>query len=212
MFNTSKLILIFVILLTLIFTIIGCSNTDNKDIDNIEIETTEATVAIEQTESSDETICDTDETINETETTESAETTEEVEKIMYFTEEDVIAMAKVLYHECRGVPSTMQQACVAWTACNRVDAGYGDTIYSVLTAPHQFAYYENTPVVDELYDLALDVLTRWNDEKNGVENVGRVLPPEYKWFYGGGGHNHFRDGYKGKYNLWDYSLDNPYAD
>lgn len=153
-------------------------------------------------------------TITEDVTTENAEATEEAEEaveiIMYFTEKDVIALAKVLYNECRGVPSDMEKACVAWTACNRVDAGYGDTIYDVLTAPNQFAYRKNTPVTEELYNLALDVLTRWNDEKNGIMSVGRVLPKEYMWFRGDGKHNHFRNAFSGKYDIWDYSLDNPY--
>lgn len=134
----------------------------------------------------------------------------EPELIMYFTEKDVIALAKVLYNECRGIPSDMEKACVGWTACNRVDAGFGNTIYEVLTAPNQFAYGRYTPVTDELYELALDVLTRWNNEKNGIENVGRVLPKEYLWFYGDGEHNYFRDAFSGNFNVWDYSLDNPY--
>lgn len=135
---------------------------------------------------------------------------EPIEITMYFTEKDVIALAKVLYNECRGIPSDVEKACVGWTACNRVDAGYGDTIYEVLTAPHQFAYWHNTPVIDELYNLALDVLTRWNNEKNGIENVGRVLPPEYLWFHGDGEHNHFRNKFNGDFDVWDYSLNNPY--
>jgi hypothetical protein len=47
----------------------------------------------------------------------------------YYTEEDVITMAKVMYREARGVGSITQIACVGWVACNRVDAGiFGDTI------------------------------------------------------------------------------------
>lgn len=133
-----------------------------------------------------------------------------IEMVMYFNEDDVIALAKVLYNECRGIPSDIEKACVGWAACNRVDAGYGNTIYEVLTAPNQFAYWNNTPITEELYNLATDVLTRWNNEKNGIEDVGRVLQSDYLWFRGDGKHNYFRDSFSGKYNIWDYSLANPY--
>lgn len=143
------------------------------------------------------------ETIPETEPTEPY--------ILYYTENDVLALARTLYNECGGVPSTTEQACVAWTACNRVDNGYwGDTILEVLTYPNAFAHSWSAPVTDELYDLSLDVLTRWNDEKNGLTSVGRVLPPDYTYFHGDGDHNYFRNAFDGNYNIWDYSLPSPY--
>lgn len=39
--------------------------------------------------------------------------------------------------------------------------------------------------------LVLDVLGRWEEEKQGQENVGRTLPAEYLFFWGDGWHNHF---------------------
>ena len=129
--------------------------------------------------------------------------------IQYYTEQDAIDIAKVLYHECRGVPSKTEQACVAWTILNRVDC-YDSTVYSVVRSPNQFAFYESAPVWDELLDLAHDVLERWSREKTGETNVGRVLPKEYIYFEGRDSHNHFRDNYNGSYNLWDYSLESPY--
>ena len=155
-----------------------------------------------------ETVAPTQEPESEIEPTPEPE--QEPELIMYYTEKDVIALAKVFHDECRGIPSDVEKACVGWVACNRVDAGYADTIYEVLTAPNQFAYRSNAPVTDELYNLALDVLTRWNNEKNGIENVGRVLPSNYLWFHGDGEHNYFRDKFNGNFNVWNYSLDNPY--
>lgn len=145
-----------------------------------------------------------------TEPAEPIESEEPPQLIAYYTEKDVIALAKVLYNECRGVPSDIEKACVGWTACNRVDAGFGDTIYEVLTAPNQFAYNKRSPVTEELYYLALDILERWNSEKNGFEDVGRVLPSNYLWFHGDGEHNYFRDKFDGDFNIWDYSLSNPY--
>lgn len=210
----------FILLLFPIFCVVcaKCEASDNNEVtvgeNTHQIEHVTEAAETTNIKESEDTI-DVIDTITEDVTTENAEVTEEatgeaVEIIMYFTEKDIIALAKVLYSECRGVPSDMEKACVAWTACNRVDAEYGDTIYDVLTTPNQFAYHKNTPVTEELYDLALDVLTRWNDEKNGITSVGRVLPKEYMWFRGDGKHNYFRNAFSGKYDIWDYSLDNPY--
>lgn len=189
----------------------GAVSATDSTIDST-IETTEPTEA--------ETTVPTEETIEETtvETTTSEEGDEDnndnSEIVMHFTERDVIALAKVLYNECRGVPSDMHKACVAWTACNRVDAEYGgvETVYEALVAEGQFAYNSNTPVTDELYALALDVLTRWNNEKNGETNVGRVLPSDYMWFSSNKpkNENDFRNSYSGEYDIWDYSYENPY--
>lgn len=129
--------------------------------------------------------------------------------VMYYNESDIVMLAKLMYQECGGVPSDTEKACVVWTVLNRVDE-YGGTIYEVVTAKNQFAYYNDRPVDDALYQLAKDVLTRWNNEKNGEVNVGRVLPPDYLWFSGDGEHNHFRNAYKGQFSIWDYSLETPY--
>lgn len=133
-------------------------------------------------------------------------------EIMYYTDEEVVMMAKLLYRECRGVPSDTEKACVAWTVCNRVDLDEfkGDTITEIITAPNQFAYSYDTPVTDELYELSLDVLTRWNAERNGEEYVGRVLPKDYTYYTGDGSHNYFRNNYDGEYDVWDYRLPSPY--
>lgn len=148
--------------------------------------------------------------IEENEQTDSDTVTET--EIMYYTEEEVVMMAKVLYLECRGVPSDTEKACVAWTVCNRVglDKFKGDTISEIITAPGQFAYSYNTPVTDELYALSLDVLQRWNAERNGEVYVGRVLPKDYTYYSGDGVHNYFRNNYDGGYSIWDYSLQSPY--
>lgn len=125
------------------------------------------------------------------------------------TEEEIEIVAKILYRECRGIKSKTEQACVVWTMCNRVDAGYADTIKAVATAEDQYAWYPDTPVWDELYELAEDVLVRWSKESAGYEDVGRVLPNDYLWFSGDGKHNNFRNQYKGG-TRWDYSLETPY--
>jgi len=142
--------------------------------------------------------------------TETAEDPEQTAR--FYTDAEIIMLAKVLYLECRGLSDT-EKACVAWVICNRVD-NTGEfyaqnTISAVITAPYQFAYSYDTPVWDSLYELASDVLERWNAERNGETDVGRVLPSEYLFFYGDGQHNYFRTTYQGG-TQWDYSLDSPY--
>lgn len=129
--------------------------------------------------------------------------------VQYYSEEEVRIVAKIIYREARGIPSNTEKACVAWTICNRVDAGYAGSVKAVATAPNQFAYRANTPVTDELYWLAGDVLARWNREKNGESEVGRVLPPDYTHFTGNGKHNIFRNAYRGG-TVWNYSWPSPY--
>ena len=112
---------------------------------------------------------------------------------MYFTEDDVVAMAKMLWGEARGCTRDNQIKC-AWVVCNRVDDDrFPNTIQGVLSQPHQFHGYDpNYPVTDELYNVAFDVLTRWSYEKQGIP-VRRELPNTYLWFTGDGEQNHFRE-------------------
>ena len=119
----------------------------------------------------------------------------EPEYEMYFTDADVVAMAKMLWGEARGCALDNQQKAV-WCVLNRVDdPRFPDTIQGVLSQPSQFyGYSPNFPVTDELYAVALDVLTRWSMEKQGV-TVERELPNTYLWFTGDGVQNHFREAY-----------------
>lgn len=138
---------------------------------------------------------------------------QEIEYIPSWSEADAKMLARLVWGEARGIPSDMEKAAVVWCVLNRVDAegyGCGNSIEYVLTFPNQFAGYDTDhPVSEELYDLVVDVLTRWDKEKAGETEVGRVLPKEYLWFHGDGKHNHFRDAYKSK-TAWDWSLPNPY--
>ena len=124
-----------------------------------------------------------------------AEPEPSAEPEMYFTEDDVVAMAKMLWGEARGCTLDNQQKAV-WCVLNRVDdSRFPDTIQGVLSQPSQFhGYSPNFPVTDELYAVALDVLTRWSMEKQGVA-VERELPNTYLWFTGYNGSNHFREVY-----------------
>ena len=119
-------------------------------------------------------------------------------------------IAKTIYGEARGCPKT-EQAAVAWCILNRVGVqGFADSIEGVITQPYQFSGYSaSNPVLPELYDVAADVLTRWEREKLGATDVGRVLPAEYKWFSGDGEHNWFRDAYY-RGNVWEWECTSPY--
>lgn len=114
---------------------------------------------------------------------------------MYFTEDDVTEVAKMLWGEARGCTRDNQIKCV-WVVLNRVDDDrFPDTIQGVLEQPSQFhGYSESFPVTDELYNVAFDVLTRWSYEKQGVP-VRRELPSSFLWFTGNGRENIFREVY-----------------
>ena len=124
-----------------------------------------------------------------------AEPSAEPEYEMYFTDADVIAVAKMLWGEARGCVLDNQKKAV-WCVLNRVDdPRFPDTIQGVLSQPSQFhGYSPDFPVWDELYAVALDVLTRWSMEKQGV-TVERELPNTYLWFTGDGVQNWFREDY-----------------
>lgn len=126
------------------------------------------------------------------------------------TEEELTILAKIVYREARGIEDKAHQAAVIWCILNRVDDGYwGDTITEVATYPNAFAWVPDTPVEQEFLLLAADVCERWNLEKAGASEVGRVLPTEYLYFTGSGGLNHFTTEWNGT-ETWDWSLESPY--
>lgn len=136
---------------------------------------------------------------------------EDDDYVTYYTQADVEMLARLIWAEARGIGSDTERACVAWTVLNRLDspAFEGETIAEVVTAPGQFYYPDRAPLEEEFLTLAGDVLKRWNDEKNGLDGTGRVLPAGYFWFAGDGRHNYFRDAFRGG-ERWDYSLESPY--
>lgn len=146
----------------------------------------------------------------------SIEPVEAPESAKLYSDEDAIALAQTLYGEARGVKnngvvsSTCQKAAVVWCVLNRYDASYEDSIVEVCAAEKQFHGYSSShPVWDDLLEIAYDVLDRWNAEKNGETDVGRVLPSDYYWFAGDGEFNYFRNEYDGG-TRWNWSLGDPY--
>ena len=74
-----------------------------------------------------------------------------------------------------------------------------------------FSLAADAPARRVLEELALDVIERWLDEKDGKTDTGRVLPREYLFFTGDGEHNHFRTEWDGG-QVWDWSLQSPYEE
>lgn len=106
---------------------------------------------------------------------------------------EVEELAKMLYGEARGVTDDVQVAKCAWVALNRVDCEYyPDDLISVLSQSGQFHGYKvDYPVTDRMYNIAEDVLTRYQLEKQGIEVI-RELESDYLYFHGDGVNNHFK--------------------
>ena len=150
----------------------------------------------------------------------------EPEPVVYpqlWTEPDAIALAKMLYGEARGVAALdiwdgrtvsgdAQKAACVWTVLNRYDAGFEESIYEVVTAYDQYHGYKRShPIDEDLLELVYDVLDRWNREKHGETDVGRVIPADYYWFKGDGEHNWFMNEYRSR-KYWSWSLEDVYGD
>lgn len=136
-----------------------------------------------------------------------------VEPVKFYTEADVEMLARLIWVEARGVESQTEQAAVVWCVLNRLDNPdrLENSIAEVVCAPYQFDYRPWAPVTDEFKALAADVLERWQAEKEGAEDVGRVLPVEYQYFEGWGGRNWFGAKWKSQ-EYWDWGLASPYED
>lgn len=151
-----------------------------------------------------------------------------VELPKLYTDADAIALAQMCYGESKNVKDLVtangivsnkaQNAACMWTILNRYDEdpfiyyARENSIAGVVAAPTQYhGYSPKNPVDEELLELAYDVLDRWNREKHGETDVGRVLPADYKWFHGADGHNHFRNSFKLVNGYWDWSLTDVYA-
>lgn len=121
------------------------------------------------------------------------------------------AMSQMALGEAGGCSPT-EIAATVWSVLNRFDNGYSDSIFVVISASGQYhGYSPNKGLREDVYNICEDVIARWVAEKEGKENVGRVLPPDYNWFYGDGKHNHFRNKYRTN-EKWDWSLPTPYDD
>jgi len=140
------------------------------------------------------------------------------EPIKYYDDETVDVLTNLLYGEARGVKDKSHKAGVIWCVLNRYDNGhYGKTIIEVATTKNQFLGYVKgrtykseiaKQCYDECKEIVIDVLDRYYT----AEQIGRVLPKNYLYFYADktGIDNVFRDKFNGDYNIWDWSLPSPY--
>jgi hypothetical protein len=126
---------------------------------------------------------------------------------------DTVMIARLIYGEAGGIPSTMERAAVAWCVLNRVDnPNYPSSIEGVILQTNQFyGYSTKHPATDENIAIAQDVMLRYQLEKIGVGSGGRVLPADYVYFTGDGIRNYFEADYHSGVN-WDWSMPNPYED
>lgn len=132
-----------------------------------------------------------------------------------YTEEDVVALARMAYGEALVTGSDTEMSACMWVALNRLDsddAYYSgcQTVHDVVEQERQFhGYSPENPVDLHLAELARDVLERWTAEKRGKSDVGRTLPAEYMYFHGDGERNYFTTEYGGG-ATYDWSLESPY--
>lgn len=129
---------------------------------------------------------------------------------------DVELIARTMWGEAVGVKNAdgeaaiAEQAAVGWCILNRVDRR-GQSIEEVILQPNQFwCITWDDDIPKDMYWLALDVVSRWEREHAGCEDVGRTLPPEYEYFTGDGKRNYFTIEWQGT-DYWDWSLPDPYT-
>lgn len=114
---------------------------------------------------------------------------------MLYSEDDVTAAAQMMLGEagCSWISDEERMACL-WTVCNRVDA-WGGTIKGQIAATNQYlGYSPSLPAYETYVELAIDVLTRWSLEQQGLD-IHRELPSGYMFFSANaeGTHNVFRN-------------------
>lgn len=115
------------------------------------------------------------------------------EIVQTWTEADAVALAQMAWGEARGC-GREGQAQTMWCVLNRCDRWGGTPLQQCSASGQFYGYSAMNPVTDELYALAVDVLTRWDMEKAG-QAVIRELPNTYLWFTGDGTENYFREKY-----------------
>ena len=122
-------------------------------------------------------------------------------------QKDAARLAQVIYGEARGLRA-YDKSMVAWCVLNRKDMGlWGDTVYSVISSPSQFNWKANFPVTEEDYQIAADVLMRYEMEQCVLGDIGRTLPKQFVNFRGNGKENIFKDRDGNVYSRW---LRDPY--
>lgn len=115
---------------------------------------------------------------------------------MLYTEEEVIACAKLIYGEYGAdYVSDVEKAKVVCTLVNRTKSAKwvnyvgSDKLMVQLTYPAQFHYYKSFPVTERHYRVAYDVLWRASQIAQGCEGIPWETSALNYW--GDGNINHF---------------------
>ena len=115
---------------------------------------------------------------------------------MLYTEEEVIACAKLIYGEYGADwVSDYEKAKVVCTLVNRTNSSKwvnyvgSSELMAQLTYPNQFYYYESFPVTDRHYRVAYDVLWRASQIAQGCEGI--TWETNALSYWGDGKINHF---------------------
>lgn len=80
------------------------------------------------------------------------------------------ALARVLYGVKENSTNDLKTLC--WCVFNRVDnPAYPDTLEAVIAQPKQWmGYYEDSPVLDDLYKIAREQIQAWENGRRPVSN------------------------------------------
>lgn len=134
------------------------------------------------------------------------------EIVIEIDKDDAERIAKTLYGECRRESIPLhEKAAVVWCILNRVDSeDYPDEIDKVVIYSQFHGYDPDNPVTEELYALTVDVMIRWQLEKQGFVYVGRTLPSDYLFFSAYKDGNRFRSGYRTR-DYWEWEYADPYG-
>ena len=94
---------------------------------------------------------------------------DEAEAQAIATQNEAMSLAKMLYPMRNNTDLGLKSAC--WCAINRADSQwYPDTIEGVCAQDQQWmGWSEDNPVVERLYNIALEALTQWH---GGIHAIG----------------------------------------
>ena len=100
----------------------------------------------------------------------------------YVNKDEALILARMIYSYAHGESSMTRQAAMGWAFLNYAGSS------SLASKTGAFSDYNaNSPTVDDLGRdlqlLARDILFRYQAERSGITEVGRVLPKEYTWIW-----------------------------